>query len=240
MFGASSQLLFRAILSHVVVAVPPAFVLGLLVLDANREGLIVEAQQVHLSSATRLAEAVTNELEARVAGLEEAERLLDAEQVPYEYKMLALRAVVASDRVAAIAVYDDDGRRDSVIAVRDASPFIPDELPEAVRARARVERFATAFDDEHRGVVAVAWRRGDRVLGFVAAPFDKARIDAVSRKLAAHVLGTEGRVSIVDGRRAPVAVCRPRCLGFGAVFRFCHVDGDPGARRDQRRLRNEV
>ena len=85
-----THLLQRAVLSHLFVAVPPALILGLLVVDINERNLREDAQQLHLSVAGRLRDAVEAEVRLQQAILRHGERLLSAPTGTLEEKILAL------------------------------------------------------------------------------------------------------------------------------------------------------
>ncbi len=209
MFRWMNQVLFRAILSHLLVAMPPALGLGLLVVDAHREGLVVEAQRVHLSSAARIADMISAAVQARVTSLEETVRVLDAHDVPFEHRRLALRALVAASGIGAVGLYDDEGRRDSVIAVPGEDRDLPDTLPVSPRRRARVARFALTEENDASFALVIAWRRDERVLGFLVTPLAPSSIRAAAVSITENILGPEGRVTVVDSRLSPVVSIGP-------------------------------
>ena len=203
------RLLLRAIVSHLAVAMPPAFILGYLVVDANRQNLLTEAQQVHLVTAARAAEAITHHFTSRLTALEEAERILDAAQVPFEQRTVFLRAMIAAGRAEALGIYTADGQRDSIVepvgqtGETGGSVPLPQELPFVARARARVHRFGIAKQG-NTFVVVVAWRRKDEVFGFLAAPLSLGPLTQLTQTAADELLAPGGRVDIVDGELAPI------------------------------------
>ncbi|MEM7677797.1 MAG: hypothetical protein AAF449_17505, partial [Myxococcota bacterium] len=70
------RLLNRAILSHLLVAVPPAAVLGAMVIDINGRTLRQESQQLHLSVASQLKDALAARVNEATLLLGHAERIL--------------------------------------------------------------------------------------------------------------------------------------------------------------------
>ena len=200
------SLLVRTIVSHLVVSMPPAFIVGYLVVNANRQGLIVEAQQVHLAVAARVADAIVGRLDKTASALESAERILDASELPFDDRMTLLRAQVAAQRLSALAIYDDQGERDSILKSTSAAASVPKSLPPTITARARIRRYglsaSTASQD--RWPLAIAWRRDDRVLGFIAAEVDVEPLTALSRNFGQRALGPSGRIDVADGQLTPL------------------------------------
>ena len=202
------RLLVRTILTHLIVSMPPALLLGTLIINAHRRGLVHEAQQVHLSAAGRLADRMTARLEASVASLEEAERILDATEVPFEQRKTMLRALVAAGQMATLAVYDGDGKRDTVVRGPAPATAFPEMLPAAVRSRARVERYALgtarAEGSARDWPLAIAWRRNDQVFGFLVTTLENGPFLDWAGDLGVNLLGTDGRMDVVDEALEPV------------------------------------
>jgi class 3 adenylate cyclase len=211
--------LHRALLTHLAVALPPAVALGYFVIDANRSGLVEEAQNVHLALATRVDEAIAAELDARVGSLEEAERILDADELPFERRRVLLRAIVAAGRASQIAIYDAEGALDSRVAVESGQDQLPSRLDEETRRRARVERFTPGRLEPGASAcpVVVAWRRGDETLGYLAAPLEIKRVEATVRTLRDRFLGVDGEVDVVDGTLTYIASSRPDASGVAST-----------------------
>ena len=100
------RFLHKAILSHLLVAVPPAVVLGVVVMRINEVALRSEAQLLHLSVANLLKESLADEVRLEVSLLGYAERILGME-LDGDTKRAMLKAVVANGDLSHIAVFRD-------------------------------------------------------------------------------------------------------------------------------------
>ncbi|MCA9554780.1 MAG: HAMP domain-containing protein, partial [Myxococcales bacterium] len=196
-----THLLQRAVLSHLLVAVPPALILGLLVVDINERNLREDAQQLHLSVAGRLRDAVEAEVRLQQAILRHGERLLSAPTGTLEEKKALLRALVAAGQLPWIAIYAPDGRLDSVVRPTEGAPP-PAELAEAVRVAARTKGFGVGAPTFEGGTahvaMAVPLTVEDEVRGYVVSSLEVAALEPEVKSLRASFLGQQGKLQIVS------------------------------------------
>ena len=195
------RLLNRAILSHLLVAVPPAVLLGAMVLRINEVALREETQQLHLSIASQFRDAILGQVAASAMVLGHAERILDLSDLEIGTRQDMLRALVADQRVPYVGLYRPDGSFDSLIRPRDGPPVDRSRLPDGVRARAENEPWTVWADPSALRVVLV-WRQGADVLGYLATTLDEGTLQARSVALVERYLGKGGAVDVVapDGR----------------------------------------
>lgn len=195
----SGTLLYRVIFSHLLVAVPPAAALGLLVLDINHDALKTEAQQLHLSVANRLKEALEAEVKSKLAVLGEAERVLDMTEVELEKRQLLLRAMVADGRVPHLAIYRADGAFDGLVRAKDVGA--PDRTPLSQALLRELTDRGWALGDAKDGsaLLAIAWKREGTPLGYLATTQRLADFDTLATELSTRYLGPGGEVDVVDG-----------------------------------------
>ncbi len=200
------RLLYKAILSHLIVGLPPAVVLGLLVQDVNRDALLVETQQLHLATATAMRDALGRRVETVVAVLDHAERVLDASELSIDRRKLLLRALVADARIPYLAIHGPDGRFDTLLSADDATP--PADLDAAaVEAAARrgwavVDAARPDPEAPPRLDVVVTWTRDGERLGLLGTRIEYEDLDARLIDLRARFLGASGDVEVIgrDGR----------------------------------------
>lgn len=193
------KILNTAILSHLLVAVPPAVVLGLMVARINESALRYEAQLLHLSTANRMRGAIEDRVHDAVAQLEHAERVLAIDALPFSDRQDLLRALVASGNIDHLIVFRPDGAFDAAIAEDPAS--VPRfTLAETVRARASAGGFGLdARATEGRAAVVVPWRSEDAVIGYLGTTIDEADLTEIARALSTTYLGGRGEVTVIDG-----------------------------------------
>lgn len=195
------RLLNRAILSHLLVAVPPAVVLGAMVIAINEQALRLESQRLHLSLATQVRDAIQHEVDVSSSLLGHAERILDLSELTIGQRKDMLRALIADGRIPYLALYRPDGAFDSVIRPKADGDIDRQSLPEATLSTARAEPLAI-WDRPEATIVVRAWKRGDELLGFVATSLPQDDLRALCGQLAVRHLGDDGLVDVVaaDGR----------------------------------------
>ena len=193
------RLLNRAILSHLLVAVPPAVVLGLLVLDINRDGLLLEAQHLHLALATQLRDTIRTEVEKSVIVVGQAERVLDLSDLTIEARQQMLRAIVADGRIPYLALYRPDGGFDSLVKARGDEDIDRVDLPAVLRDRVADLEWTTWTRDA-AAVVIFPWRRGDELFGYLGTALPLAKLNQVSGALAARFLVDGGQIDVMDAK----------------------------------------
>ncbi|MBI4822331.1 MAG: HAMP domain-containing protein [Deltaproteobacteria bacterium] len=211
------RFLYRAVLSHALVAAPPAAALGYLVVDVNRSALVSEVQGVHLAVAQALERQISARVEATARTIAEAERILDTTEVPIESRQLTLKALVAEGTAECVTLYRPDGTPDTRIGnCRNH----PEAISDVVQSELASGAFAVTdarFEAAGGSVeVIVAWRRDAEVLGFISAPLPLSRLADELGRLAERHLGTSGEIDVVDGSGRYVLSSRPRQLGTKA------------------------
>ena len=203
MAGTRGRLLYRVILSHLLVAVPPAVVLGLIVIDINRRTLETETQNLHLSVAFTLREQIKSDVHGKLALLGEAERILDMDDVPLDRRKVMLRALVADQRLPYLALYGPGGAIDSLVRVGTHGDVDRTTLTPAVRKEIDGRGWAVSdavFEGgPPRAVVALAWKREGETFGYVGSALELAPFTALATTLSERYLGEGGEVEIVDG-----------------------------------------
>lgn len=227
------RLLYRAIVSHLLVAVPPAVLLGLLVVDINRETLRADAQQLNLSVAGRLRDAIEADVEARFGVLRHAERILAAKTVPVGDKTRLLQAIVASTDMPWIALYTADGQLDTVVKPRDGDATPPEALAPPLRHKARAEGFGVGLHSNLQGQsslvpLVVPLKVDDEVRGYVVAPLAMSDLAPRVTALQANFLGASGRLEVVDAELRAVVSSPPRDSGK-ELGQFSAFGGHGGA-----------
>lgn len=227
-----TRLLHRAIVSHLVVAVPPAVVLGLMVVDINQRTLRADAQQLHLSVAGRVRDAIEADLEARFELLNHAERTLSIQSVPLEDKTRLLRALVASTHFPWLALYTEGGQLDSVVRPSDGTQAPAQQLQPELRHRARAKGRAVGRAEGEDSLVAplvVPLKVGDEVRGYVVAPLELERLMPRIEALQASFLGPLGRLEVVDAQSralmASPALAPGKVLGANSPFEGYRGEG---------------
>ena len=230
----------RAIISHLLVAVPPAVVLGQMVIDINETALRQETQLLHLFLATQIRDAIRQRAEASAMLLGHAERILDTTELTIVERQTMLRALVADGRLPYLALYKPDGVFDSLISPNDAPDVDRAPLPAGVRTDADIEPW-TVWDDAAGPRIIVAWRRDQEVLGFLASRLSQEQLQTLCREIGERYLGAGGRVDVVarDGRyvassmsgeppeRSRSAFSMVRLSGAGGLTRMeAGVSGD--------------
>ena len=196
------RLLYRVILSHLLIAVPPAVLLGVLVSEINRSALKLEAQQLHLSVAARLRDRLDN--------------VLDMDEVPIDRRKLLLRALVATNRIDHLALYGPDGNLDSVVRVNTGSNIDRSAVPESLFAEIAERGWAltdAVFAGGARGRVIVAWQRDGKTFGYLGTSVDLAPLSKASVELASRYLLDGGEIDIIDGRHRYLASSVPGRVG---------------------------
>lgn len=220
----------QTILSHLLVAVPPAVVLGLMVMDINDGALREEAQRVHLAVASDLRDLIEGKIERAVGQLGVAERTLDLTEVDITGRQRLLRALVADQHLPYLVLHKKDGKPNTVIG-DDSAPalFELPQIPAALRARADTHEYAV---DEKEHSLIMAWRRGDEVLGYLAAPLDLEAIRKQAATLAGTYLGARGDLDVVDGHGDYVLSVRRdkrgKAISQGTMFQDIDLNGKGG------------
>lgn len=225
----ASQFLNQSILSHLLVAVPPAVILGIMVMDINDEALRLEAQRVHLAVASDLRDSIEDRIEVTANSLAQAERTLDLDEIPIDARLRLLRAMVASQSLPYVLIYRPDGKLDTVIGGDEAPDLKSPPLSEAIKERAL--KHAYALDPDQR-LMARAWGQGDRLLGFVASELDLAKLEAQATTMADTYLGARGELDVIDRHGHYVMSARRHkqgdAIGPQSMFHGVNVSGEGG------------
>ena len=190
--------------SHLAVAVPPAIVLGALVVGVNQRALQLQAQQLHLSVANQLRIELSTRVQASVMVLDQAERILGMRSVPIEDRKSMLKALVADNRVPFLALYTPDGDLDSLF--RGPGPALMNgrgALPRALRQEAQERGWALGdvsfFGGAGDAPLIVPWERQGELLGFIGARFFLEPLNQAARQMAERYLGPSGELDLIDG-----------------------------------------
>lgn len=214
-----SRLLYRAILSHLAVAVPPAVGLGLLVVEINRNELLFETQRLHLSVAGRVRDTLEARLEGSIGLLQHAERTLDAETISFEERTTLLRALIAAGEIPFFAVYDTGGRLDSLVQNRDEDrpadldPKVQDDAKKNGRALA-----ALRFDEGRaRALLVIPWMLEGKLFGYIATDFDLFELQPTIAHLQREILGLGGEIDVFDMQGRYVLSSNPARIGRPAT-----------------------
>ncbi|MEQ9503619.1 MAG: adenylate/guanylate cyclase domain-containing protein [Deltaproteobacteria bacterium] len=208
-----TRLLYRTIGSHLVVAVLPALVLGFVVMAVNREALTLDAEQLHLAVAEQMRTELVRAFDERQFVLDQAERILDSDEIPFAARTTMLRAIVASRKLPYLAVHGPEGKVDTVLST-DAAQVDRSDLALATRQRA-AKGLAVGPVQEGRTVrLAVRWARDGDTMGYLVTQFDLTTLDAIAEALVARHL-EEGEVVLVDGER--------RCLAASNAARVHRI-----------------
>ncbi len=215
------RLLYRVIFSHLLVAVPPAVVLGLLVNDINRNALKLEAQQLHLAVAARFRDALRREVDTRRVVVGEAERLLDMDEVELDRRKTLLRALVASSGAPYVAIYGPSGKLDTVIRAAEAGEVdrrpLPPELREELAKSGWGLTDAVIEGSRREAMVVVAWVKDGTPFGFLGAPVDLGGMSEIASELRSRYLGDAGEIDVVDGAGRYLASSIPDRVGGTAA-----------------------
>ncbi|MEO1334138.1 MAG: HAMP domain-containing protein, partial [Myxococcota bacterium] len=192
-------MLNRAILSHLLVAVPPAAVLGAMVVDINGRTLRQESQQLHLSVASQLKDALAARVDETSLLLGHAERILDLAALSIDARKDLLRALVADQRLPQLMMYRADGAFDSVIRLEGINDVDRDPLPADFLKRVHEDELGLRPDASGVKVV-VPWRKGDETLGYLASRLSADELHELCVETASRYLGTGGIIDVVDIR----------------------------------------
>lgn len=200
------RFLYRAIFSHLLVAVPPAVVLGWMVRDINRSALKLEAQNVHLSVASQLRDQLALKIDKTVANLDHAERILDMTDLSGDARRDLLRAIVASDQVDHLSIYGPSGAFDSLIRSTGATGEVARaKLASEVRQDSNTNGYAvsdaTIGDGRSVARVVVPWKRDEEVRGFIGTEFEITSMIGEVNELRDRYLGGTGEIHVIDGAR---------------------------------------
>ena len=220
------RLLNRAILSHLLVAVPPAVVLGIMVISINEQALRQETQYLHMSLALQVRDAIRAHTEASASLLGHAERVLDLAELPIEQRQDMLRALIADGRLPHIALYRPDGGFDSIVKPADAPDVNRDGLPDDIRKLADAESW-TVWSRADGAVVVYAWRRGSDLLGFVTTTVPQSELQALCTDIAVRFFGEGGRVDVIDHTGKPLlsSAGEPDVPAGKAAFSMVELSG---------------
>ena len=225
----SARLLSRVILSHLVVAVPPAVVLGVLVAEINREALYGEIQQVNLAVADQVAVRLSTRVEAVSRALGQAERILDMSELPLDRRMTLLQAVVADGEVPFLGIYSAAGKKDSWIG---PSAGAAEQLEPGLLARAKdgAVTLGTPALSEGRAAapVVLLWRVDGEPWGYLVTEVDLGAMSPLCTSLAELHLGPGGALVVADGQRRVVASSTPGAVGqlLGEGSALAALSGD--------------
>lgn len=226
----TGRLLNRAILSHLVVAVPPAVALGWMVIDINESAIELETQLLNLSLASQMRDRIAARVDLYAHVLGHAESVLDLEAMTIEARQDVLRALVADGQIPHVAIFRTDGVFDtSIQAKQDAIDESP--LAQVVIDRLKSERLATEtlFNGDAR--IVVAWTRDGETLGYLATALRAAAFRDEAEKLARGYLPDGGEVEVVDRARRYVASSRAERIGAtaGEDSAFASLRGEGGS-----------
>ncbi len=208
-----TRLLLSTIGSHLLVAVVPALVLGFVLIGVNREALTLDAEQLHLAVAEQMRTELLAAFDETHFVLDQAERILDTDDVPFAARKTMLQALVASRRLPYLAIHAPDGSVDTVLATEEVT-VDRSALDPATRERAKRGLAVGPVREQRTVRVAVRWARDAETMGYLVTRFDLARLDAIAEALVARHLEA-GEVVIVDGER--------RCLAASNASRIHRV-----------------
>ncbi len=195
-----SSLLNRAILSHLLVAVPPAAILGMMVAKINESALRYEAQLVHLSTANRMKEALEDRVRDAVAQLDHSERVLSINALPFSERQDVLRALVASGNMPYLLVFRPDGKFDASVHT-DAQEVLRTSMSPSMGTRAQQGGFSLSPPDEQgRVLIVIPWENEQGLVGYLGTTILPADLQDVATELTSTYLGPGGRVQVIDGR----------------------------------------
>lgn len=195
------RILHRAIFTHLLVALPPALAIGWVVIEVNRNALLVETHHTEIAVASRMKDAIVHALQSSRASLGTAERILDAPELAIEVKKDLLRALVADADAQVLALYTSDGARDSVFDVK-GSPAMPESIAEPLRIRlrgeARVAGEPFLHEKEMWLPLFIRWERDGEIFGYLGTLISLAPIRALAKEQATQILGEGGELDVVD------------------------------------------
>ncbi len=191
-------ILNRAILTHLLVAVPPAVILGLMVASINESALRYEAQLLHLSTANNMKQALDTQVRDAVFQLQHAERVLSMDALEFSERQDLLRALVASGAMPYLLVFGKDGQFDASIHL-DAKTVRRDSLRPGTLAQATKNGFALEpMDSEGRSAVIVPWSNAEGPVGLLGTIVRPSDLSTHAKTLALNYLGAGGRVQVID------------------------------------------
>lgn len=214
------SLLNRAILTHLLVAVPPAAVLGLMVAKINESALRYEVQLVNLSTANRMKEALEDRVKDAVAQLGHAERVLSIDALPFADRQDILRALVASGTIPYLLVFRPDGKFDASVHL-DPKDVSKQDMSPNMGDKARTGGFSLGPpQSDGRVLVVIPWESREGLLGYLGTTFTPAALQSVADALTVTYLGAGGQVQVIDGRGHPL-------VGTGQPSEGIDLQGTP-------------
>ncbi len=225
--------LYQLILSHLVVGVPPAILLGQFVMDINREALLHESQQLHLSVGAQLRYAISETIQAWVRRLDDVERVLDTTELPIGLRKSMVKAMVAGQQVPHIALHHPDGKFDSAFYAEDGARRFRNSIEPALLEEAKTRGFAvsnaTISDGFPEVLIVVPWVRDGDTLGFLTTQLDLGGLNDLSAMLVDRYLGKSGELDVIDGGGIVLVSSEPDRVGhhFGARSCFTGFEGNP-------------
>lgn len=216
------NILNRAIFSHLLVAVPPAMILGQMVVDINEANLRVETQNLNLALATQMREALDAEVRLRIHLLGHAERILALPQMPLTQKQDMLRALVAEGTIDRLELFRKDGKQDSTIFAKQGPTFNAPDLSQDVMQRAQSHGFGLRLRSGGPAsvTVVVPWTLDGVLFGYLGSDLPLAAFDRRAADLATQYLEGGGRIDVVDLKLRRVASSEPESRGSDAHSPF--------------------
>ncbi len=204
--GLLSSLLNRAILSHLLVAVPPAVILGKIVADINEDALKLGAQRLHLATADQMKDRLLAQVKLSKHLLGQAERILDMDEIPFAQRQALLKAMVADGGIPHLLVYGPDGKFDSLVRAKtgvSAPPIDRAPLAAPLIRSVQLKGFSVApakLVEGHASVLLLSkWSKGQETLGFLGTTLSLQPFRAVAKDLVSRHLGDSGALQVLDG-----------------------------------------
>ncbi len=194
------RFLNRAIFSHLLVAVPPAVILGQVVIEVTRPALLQEVQNLNLVTASLMRDRIQAELGGKAGLLGHAERVLDLDIEIHERQ--ALLTALAADAGQALTLYTPEGIFDSQFRPKDMVAVDRQPIPRPAQRRAASQAWAVWPVGEELRLV-MAWRQGEDMLGFLATSVPRHQLEGQCMALVERHIGLPGALDVVsvdDGR----------------------------------------
>lgn len=169
-------------------------------LNVNTSALELSAREYGISVAENVSYKIFYEVEGFETALKQIINILNSPGISTTEKIELAKAVMVLESVDFIAVFDEKGRKQDIVA--SSAIVVPDVLSEKV-CQAAIEkgRYYSLVVDEKNSArlgILIPWWRRDEIFAFLYTEIDLSDISVYIKEISQSRLGAENLISVFD------------------------------------------
>lgn len=184
----------------IIIAVVAVLSITFALLNVNTSALELSAREYGISVAENVSYRIFYEVEGFETALKQIINILNSPGISTTEKIELAKAVMVLESVDFIAVFDEKGRKQDIVA--SSAVVVPDVLPEKVYQSAIEKgRYYSLVVDEKNSArlgILIPWWRRDEIFAFLYTEIDLSDISVYIKEISQSRLGAEDLISVFD------------------------------------------